>query len=618
MTPISITMKGFMSFKDEHTFFFPTGAGLYYLRGDNRLEPRLGANGAGKSTLWAALYWVSFDTTPKGLKAGNVANWETGKGAEVVFIYEHDGAMYGVRRTWGPNTWTMKEPGGEIIDLAKSEDNPFLAHLKLAPSSFSHCILMAQRQGMFLDMKPEAKVAVLSDVLCLDTWIERSAVASKQAAEQDRKTRLLEQRVADLEGQLRGHNATDYTAQAEAWEKARSERMDALAARHEEASKVEKQQRVEADAARIKVDSLAASLRDATYELEGFDKGLRDTERELAKLVNDADGIVRDRTRLDAELVSLKKWRCPACSQALPNIDVEVKQAAHHKAAAKVAQDAIECDEAMAAGRKRINELTACVDRLRKTVADRREALLDAERTLAGLARSLQFTSRDLDHMEDEGEKIEADVNPFTVLQTTQRDNRAELEQRLKDSREDLDDSTTEHALQLMWVKGFKEIRLFDMASALTELEVEVNSSVSELGLQDWSINFALDRETAKGDVKRGFSVFVQSPANKRPVPWEAWSGGEGQRLRVSGTMGLSDLIRSQSGASLGLEVWDEPTDGLSPEGINDLLACLKDRATRENRQIWVVDHRALGYGAFDGIYTVVKDATGSHIIEGD
>ena len=88
MRLISVTLYRFGSFKEETTFDFPEGTGLFFLRGDNREEPALEANGAGKSTLWNATCWCAFDRTVKGLRAGDVANWEEPKGAYVKIQYE--------------------------------------------------------------------------------------------------------------------------------------------------------------------------------------------------------------------------------------------------------------------------------------------------------------------------------------------------------------------------------------------------------------------------------------------------------------------------------------------------------------------------------------------------
>jgi DNA repair exonuclease SbcCD ATPase subunit len=134
------------------------------------------------------------------------------------------------------------------------------------------------------------------------------------------------------------------------------------------------------------------------------------------------------------------------------------------------------------------------------------------------------------------------------------------------------------------------------------------------LGLIEWELGFQVDRETAKGTLQRGFNVAVLSPHNTKAVPWEAWSGGEGQRLRLAANMGLADLIRSRTGTTLNLEVWDEPTQGLSPRGVADLLESLAQRARNEGRQIWIVDHRSYDFGGFAGTATIVKSQSGSRI----
>ena len=56
-----------------------------------------------------------------------------------------------------------------------------------------------------------------------------------------------------------------------------------------------------------------------------------------------------------------------------------------------------------------------------------------------------------------------------------------------------------------------------------------------------------------------------------------------------------------------GLEILDEPSQYLSVQGINDLVSVLKDRAMDTHRQIFLIDHRNLDVGAFNGIYTVVR-----------
>jgi DNA repair exonuclease SbcCD ATPase subunit len=165
------------------------------------------------------------------------------------------------------------------------------------------------------------------------------------------------------------------------------------------------------------------------------------------------------------------------------------------------------------------------------------------------------------------------------------------------------------------WAKGFKQVKLWLVEQALTELEIEVNSSLVLLGLQDWRIRFDVERETTSGTTSKGFTIFIESPlSGEQSVPWEAWSGGETQRLRIAGAIGLASLIRSRQGCECNLEIWDEPTAHLSEEGITDLLTFFETRARSLQRQIWLVDHRSLNAGNFDHEVTVVKTVQGSQI----
>jgi DNA repair exonuclease SbcCD ATPase subunit len=173
-------------------------------------------------------------------------------------------------------------------------------------------------------------------------------------------------------------------------------------------------------------------------------------------------------------------------------------------------------------------------------------------------------------------------------------------------------DAVTNVDLAKDWPQRFKELRLWLIDEALDELSVHVNSSLIELGLAEWSIEFVVEKETARGNIARGFDLLVRSPNSPDGVPWEGWSGGETQRLRIACAVGFANLIRSRMPSSPEFEVWDEPTAHLNTTGVEDLVAFMAHRA--EHRQIWMVDHRALDSGAFTETLTVVKDHDGSRV----
>jgi DNA repair exonuclease SbcCD ATPase subunit len=177
-----------------------------------------------------------------------------------------------------------------------------------------------------------------------------------------------------------------------------------------------------------------------------------------------------------------------------------------------------------------------------------------------------------------------------------------------------IDTLNEEHAAVSYWVGGFKRLRLFIVEETLRQLEIEVNNNLSSLGLTDWQVEFDVERENKSGGVTKGFVVFVRAPGHTEPVKFEAWSGGEIQRLRLAGDLGLANLIMERAGLVNTVEWFDEPSQHLSPTGVLDLAETLAQRAEDQGKRVFMVEHRALDFGGFAGVITAVKDEGGSRL----
>jgi DNA repair exonuclease SbcCD ATPase subunit len=234
-------------------------------------------------------------------------------------------------------------------------------------------------------------------------------------------------------------------------------------------------------------------------------------------------------------------------------------------------------------------------------------ALSDAQTSVRQTERDIAAIDKTLDQLESRSEGIEKEVNPYADRAHRDREFLADLHSQIYSLEQEQRKAEEEESLASSWATWFKEIRLGLISEALDQLELEVNSCITRLGLQDWTLLFDVDKETKSGTLSRGFSVSVLSPHNDKAVPWEAWSGGESQRLRLAANMGLSNLIRQRTNSPLALEVWDEPTQWLSPQGVQDLMEALEQRAEDEHRQIWVLDHRTLGFSGFRGQVGAIK-----------
>lgn len=606
MRLIALRMFRFGSFETEQEFKFPEGAGLYHMSGPN---------GAGKSTVWKALTWVLFGKDYNGMRAGDVANWEHPKGAWVELDFEHgEGTwmQYTVRRSHSPNAWTLQNVFDKPQDLAAGDGaaNPLMSMLRLEYEPFLATVLLAQGRQMFLDLKPEPKAALFTSVMGLERWDGYSDSARDRQRAAEASERAASERLAGIEGQLARIDASSLAGPMADWEDARAKRLSALTDGYARAL-------VEEGKLKALVEPAAREHVNAQKNRQGFLVNYeskikaKDDASAAVNRINEELAVVEDRSEQWIGMrMKLKGARaCPTCGSTdrLGNVlkDIEGNIAA------------LDAEELRIRSRRE------------KAVASRDMAMADWDRsgTLGDAARARlekaaraeqeaklawEAVSRQLDGMEAQADDIKREVNPYARIQdAAERDHARLVVDRDMVVRE-RDEHAERASLLGFWVRGFKDVRLLQIADALDELAIEANSATEALGLASWELAFEVDRETKSGAVQRGFNAFIRSPKNDRQVPWESWSGGEAQRLRVAAQAGFSDLTRNQRGIDLPLEVWDEPTDGMNAEGIDRLLEFLSDRARERQRQIWVIDHRALGSGRFDGGVAVTKEPGGS------
>lgn len=606
----SIELTNFGSFRDHELFPIPKQPGLYHVQGVNQVEPRLTGNGTGKSTIWKGLFWNLFEHTPDGLKAGDVCNWEVSKGARVTLNLAEEGdddLLWMVTREWKPNRWTLRAEAARItdeetVDLAKGFPNWLKDQLPESPDLFLNCILLAQENPTFLDLKPEAQTTLFGEVLNLDHWLALSQKASAKAAEQDRTNRGLESTVSRLEGIV--ERKQDFSKQIDEWEAEQQRRLDR--AKQQFTEMLDEQERIQIKKADVGSAEEYEALRKMGKRIEVVEKDEREGQRVVSELMAEASFLKRRAAGM-LELIDAPEGSCPTCgapadpkhlADEADHLSTQAKNLLRESEAATVHLDRIRANK-----QKLIDEYEADKRRLDDLGAARRER----ERRLTEL-------DRQLDHLEDDYERLRTEPNPWKKAQK-EASERARIDQEaLLTARKGLDRGYELYALYAYWIKGFKELRLFHIAQALHELEIEVNNSLIELGLVGWEIEFEVDRESKKGTIQRGFNVRVRSPHTERPVPWKAWSGGEKQRLRIAASMGMANLIRARRAPTLALEVWDEPTKGMSPQGVNDLMAALAARARFEQRVIIVVDHTAPEFGDFAGRAMVTKTPEGSRI----
>lgn len=610
MNPRALAIQGFRSFKTDTVLQFP-GAGFYMLNGWNEVEPSLGGNGAGKSSVWDALCWVLYGKTTRGLRGPSIRNWEGGDLTSVMLEFEGvDGDVHELVRTQSPNSL--------VLDGRKVEQPEIDRLAGMVYTTFLNVVLMGQFNQFFFDLSPTAKLQMFTQALDLDVWVKAADKASKQASQYDAQLRALEAKVAEAKGrwqakreQLREAKAKLITMETALQDDACDLALEATVLRCTASQHWDRYKQSEKVANAL--DAKQAAYRQRLIKL---DDRIRSLSVQIGKLQGEAKACRGDLRRLRQQEKEAKGMDgpCPVCRREITHKTVD--EVVDH---IRVRYDWVEGEhDKLRAKVTRFESKLRTVKAKAKQVDTRWNAAEEEYKAAREQADRSRFAARSAD---ERSEKLEAEL---VTLDDEVVQERRYVDQigddlvrakgvYLKAKQEQEQLSKQVSGLQF-WKGKFKDIRLWVVEQALRELEVSTNSCLVDLGLEDWRVVFDVERETKGGGLSRGFNVGIYAPGSSTAVPWEVWSGGETQRLRIAGAVGLSSLIEARRGLTVLMEVWDEPTAHLSPEGIEDLLRFLEERSRYLGRAVWLVDHRSLDAGNFDDSWTVVKRTSGSTI----
>jgi DNA repair exonuclease SbcCD ATPase subunit len=610
-----IEIAGFKSYQQTVSIDLAArGTGLHFVRGRNLYQPDLGSNGAGKSTIWSALCWCLYGQTIEGLRNPDVQPWIGQQATRVSVRLRTDAQEHRVTRTIKPNSLELDDRtvGQESVDQL----------LRIPFEVFSHTILLGQEQPLFFDLKPAKKLDLMSEVLKLDRWDNYAATATQ-------RVRRLDETIAGAEGEATGlqRELARVTQQFdEARERSRKfqeertreiegagAKLDALRIELEQAQALASKADLDLDSAGTELKALQVSLQQHENDLSAVQKNYDDFKRkdwmarEKVAQITKALGAPENWTNKVAKgLQQQKDGKCPVCGQSLTERNRESlrKDLEHWQKQVGIPQ--VTSDK--------LKSFTDTVRTLRTAEQDFRakvDLALGQLKMYQPQVTELETQIRVLEHLRNERRESQ---DPHADMMKSLRQDQQRLTQAARELQTELKLLQRKHARAKVWIKGFSEVRLYIVNDILQELQLMTAGLLGEFGLANWQVHYAVEQETKSGTTRRGINVQVLSPDNAVFVNWKSWSSGEGQRLRVIGALALSEVLLAHVGVEPGIEILDEPTAHLSPEGIDDLCELLAARARLLRRQIWFTDHKVLEGAVFASVLTVKKTKAGSTI----
>lgn len=610
----SLILQGFKSFKSSIEFDFTSlHPGLHFVTGLNLAEPALGENGVGKSSLWEGLCWVLYGKTSMNLKAGNIHNWTTKKQTVGRFKFVKENVEYEVERSWNPNKLLLIDDNGYQVIEQDTIDK--LVGLNFF--QFLYSVYISQFTSKFFDLEPSDKLSIFSEITGADIWINYSDKAKSMANKLETQKGLLDLTLANKRGQLQSIEAEDYSEASKEWEALQTGKKTVL-------TELIKNVLTNITESEKQIEVITTSIASDTNKLDMVDKDLIVCDVEKDKYTVTKNEVNKAITTINTERKAIQKEikkfedagdNCPYCYQT-----VNPKHKAKHIKEFKLRDK--ELETALKVQEDKLNNTINYMENItqhKNKLSSKRKAVvevLDALKVrLTGAKTNMNNYQFALENHTNRKEELNNEQNPYDQ-QEADRQNKLKLLTgavgKLKETIRTLEEMMGVYSF---WIKGFKDIRLLVIEETLKEFELFINDNLQRLSMTDWEIQLGIDTETKSNTIKKGFTVLVKSPINKDLKPFECWSGGEGQRLRLAGTVGLIDLIHSRKGTDWDIEIYDEPTTWLSGKGEEDLLELLHERAEETGKNVFLIDHRNFkSYGGFQSIISIVKDKNGSRL----
>lgn len=604
-----IEVEAFKNFADTSTLDVASlPVGLHMVRGRNLVSKQLGSNGSGKSSFFSdAPTWCLSGQTSGGLKTTDVRSWLTKGRPRVALTLQSGKEEITIQR--GPRA-TDLSVNGRAVSQDEVDALDGLNH-----TIRCQAIFMGQGAPLFLDLTPRDKMGVLSDALGLERWEARAQAASARGRALEERARMHQGKISGLET-ARNHAQEALTSAHSAssgWAEEHIRQLEKLRltarqarARADELEERRKKESLTWDTVGTQAQLLRPSVESARTELRTRQMEVRGVRGEIASVRR----AIEDAEKKLAAFAELGE--CPTCGQA-----VTKKDAARH--AAELRAD-------VAQRRKLVSQLeksesvhnnTISLLEARLSNEEPRLKKLEADETRTGDA--LRLLERGVGEAQGQAtaaekllEQVESEENPHRSAAQEARNRLDELVRALQEEEEVLKRVQSSAERAQFWARGFREIRLGVIDSVVADLTDTTSEVLDGLGIGDWEVRYTTEQETKSGSIQRALVATVRSPSAPEGIHWESYSGGERQRLRLAGALALSEVLLAHAGSSLDYRVLDEPTRGLSREGVRDLIEVLNDYAQRSKLKIFYIDHTSEDSSQFESVITVIGRPDGA------
>jgi len=569
----NICIKNFLSV-GETPIELNFTSGVNLITGENK--DKGGRNGVGKSTIIESLYWCLFGNTIRDIKKDKVIHHQSKKGCEVILNFTvNDGSVYTpytLKRSLDPSKVSIiKHLNQEDVDETHStmpETNDYIKELIGANEEvFQNAVIMTANNTLpFMAQKKVDKRKFVEGILNLGIFSQMLLQARSDYNDIKKENDIIGSKFIDQQ-----RNLKLYKSQADKNEENKNNKILAL------------KDKIETNNQKIKnvsnQDSVNGRINDLDKEIESKESDLEALEEGLKKVKKSISDTNSELLQINYEFKTLEKQKeklktdssCPTCKR-------KYDENANLEDCLKEIEDKLTpLQDKKEPLRKSLEDLNKKESKVESAITTTRQKIKILNKDKGDLALAIQ----ELSQLEKRNNEI---LEEISILRN-EKDGVLELI-------DNVEIEILESEKQIQAIQ--KKLTILDTAKyVVSEEGVKTYIIKKMLNLLNSRLNHYL--QILEAPCKCEFNeVFEESIYNDlgKECSYFNFSGGERLRINLAVLFMFQDVLRTQTGTSFSLSMYDELFDSaIDEKGIERVLEILRNRVLEYNESIYIVSH---------------------------
>jgi DNA repair exonuclease SbcCD ATPase subunit len=562
--------------------------GITLITGENK--DKGGKNGIGKSSILESIYWGLFGNTIRDIKKDKIVHNLSKKDCKVtldISVETTSGLKnYIITRSIEPTKISITCDGDDVTHSTMPENDSFIKEIIGATEEvFQNAVIMSTNNTLpFMAQKKTDKRKFIEGILNLNIFSDMLLKARGDYNDVKKKNELFSNNFVSLQRNL--STFEDQKANAD----------------------TKKQEKIDSFNSRIKDNEKnIKELKDKNFpSINNVNEGIKKVEDKIDTLKNGLKSFKITRSELatkssnvSAEINQIKKEKqkiidkgniCPTCNREYCEDDIKAVEERLKDIDTDISTL---CNQSITVGSEiilwddKIDELEEGIEKLNKKIRDLNEIKSDIRLNDQKIS-SCEGNIKDCEKWIEETKKSDPSID--TNIENTKKE--------IEKTEKELTEVKKNMAIldTVKFIVSEEGVKTYIVKKMLTLLNNKLNFYLQALDTPCKCEFNELFEETITNETGKECSYFN-------------FSGGERKRIDTAILFMFQDLLRSQTGTSYSLNIYDEMIDSaLDQKGTDKILELLKEKVVKYDESVYIVSHKSSDMANIDNIILLEKE----------